>query len=165
MKTGRHFSGLCPALLAVSLFVLFGLTGCHAAVPDQRLVGQWRGTNLFHGVSYREIVDKQVTNQLVAVALVIAADGQVTGHIGGAELTNCVCRQNRGWLGRKLNIETDFIIRGQITGQVVPASEAGTHEISAPFNLKAGRISGTVFVQRNFTYPYPILGMELAPGP
>lgn len=152
---------LWPVLMAWPLISLFAKPG--VAVPDQRLVGQWRGQNRFHGMSYNEIVKKKVVTQNVETVINIAADGKVTGHIGGAELHECVVTANRGWIGRHLHIMTDFIIRGDVSGAVVPGSDSGTHVINAPFNLKGPGLSGTVFVIHPVTYPYPILGLHVDP--
>jgi hypothetical protein len=89
----------------------------------------------------------------------------VTGRLGGAELSDCVVELNRGWFGRMINIETDYVIRGRIIGAVVTGSDGGTNTISAPFNLVDGRIKGTVFAMHPFTYPYPFLGLRLSREP
>jgi hypothetical protein len=164
VKTGSYFPVSNSIVGALMLLMVSVVSGCGAS-PDQRLVGSWQGTNRFTGISYREAVDKKVAVQPVETVLVIATNGVVTGHIGGARLTNCVVAANRGWLGRKLHLASDFVIQGQIVGPVVSGSEGGTHNISAPFNLVGGQIRGTVFVLYNFKAPYPFMPLRVDHGP
>ena len=151
-------------LLAILLPAFTLLASGVPAVSD--LAGQWQGKSRFTGISYEEATQKTVMPQDVETVLHISADGKVTGRVGGAELSDCVVKKNRGWLGRLLNIETDFLIRGQIIGAVVPGSESGTHTISAPFNLPDNRIKGSMFITYPFKYPYPFLhGLRLSREP
>ena len=126
------------------------------------LAGQWHGTSHFTGISYEEATQKKVAAQDVETVLHISADGNVTGRIGGAELSDCVVEANRGRFGRMLHIKTDFIIRGKIIGAVVPGSESGTHKINAPFNLRDARIIGSIFVIYPIKYPYPFSRLRLS---
>ena len=162
MKTFRPFARLLAALVLVPLFTSCATAG--SAVPDQRLIGHWEGQDRFDGMSRDEIVQHRAKVQDVETEFSIAADGRVTGHVGGAELSGCTVESNRGWLGRSLHLKTDFIIRGRLYGAVVPGSEAGIHEINAPFNLVGTRMDGTLFVIRGaFEYPYPTLRLRLDP--
>jgi len=150
--------------LAALTLLLPILTVC-ADVPAPTLTGAWYGTNRFGGIIYEEIKTHRVSAQPVVTDLTIAPDGTVTGHVGGAKFQDCVVQANRGWLGRMLNIETDFIIRGNLIGSVVPGSEGGSHVITAPFNFKNGHIDGTLFnVSSPFIYPYPILPLRVFPA-
>lgn len=143
--------------------LLAALTSCAGSptVPGKRLVGKWHGQDRFSGMSYEEVTKKKVKIQDVETLVIIAPDGKVTGHVGGAEFVGCAVTANRGWFGRLLHIKTDFIIIGEITGAAVPGSEGGTHSINAPFNLTDSSITGSVFVIRTFTYPYPFLKLRL----
>ncbi len=147
-------------MLAILLPAFTLLATETATVSD--LAGQWQGKGRFTGISYEEATQKKVVPQDVETVLHISADGQVTGQVGGAELSDCVVESNRGWFGRLINIKTDFIIRGRIIGAVAAGSESGTNTINAPFNLPDGRIKGTLFITHPFTYPYPILGLRLS---
>ena len=150
--------------LLVTLLLAFSLSASGApAVSD--LAGQWHGRHRFTGISYEEATQKKVVAQDVDIVLHISADGKVTGKLGGAELSDCVVELNRGWFGRMINIETDYVIRGRIIGAVVTGSDSGTNTISAPFNLVDGRIKGTVFAMHPSIYPYPFLGLRLSREP
>jgi len=155
-----------PGLFIIALAMLSSVLTSHAvegaAVPDLRLVGKWHGQNEFYGMSYQEITGKKVAIQNVEIAFNISTNGSVTGRVGGAKLNECVVTANRGWLGRLLHIETDFIIRGKVVGAVVSGSNDGTNIIDAPLNLDGASIKGTIFAVRGpFTYPYPILNLRL----
>lgn len=132
-----------------------------AAVPDSQLVGTWQGHSRFTGISYEESTTNKVTPTTVEMTLQITSDGKVTGKFGGAKLTDCQVMANRGWVGRHLNLWSDFIIRGRLEGAIAPGSEGGIHEISIPFNLENYGLHGTVFRQQPWRYPYPFLNLKL----
>jgi len=102
----------------------------------QRLAGHWKG-------SARIIVDwcKQPT---LPVTIDIHSDGSVTGKIGDATLTKAQVTRNRGWVGRKLNLATDYIIRGDLTGPIVAAESITRASVSLPLNLAASNLDGGV---------------------
>jgi hypothetical protein len=161
MKTNARILTVIGTL-SLLLPLLTSSTRASATVPDQHLVGQWDGQNRFSGMSYREITKHTAAIQDVETVVIIAADGAVSGHIGGAEFSGCVVEKNRGWLGRALHLKTDFIILGDLAGAVVPGSAGGSHRINAPFGLHDTQIDGTVFViQGGFSCPYPMLQLRL----
>ena len=148
------FFSTCAAM-AIALVAL--------SVPDSRLVGRWRGTDRYFGLSYEEGSAAHGQAQYVEANLAISPDGTVEGRIGGAELSACRIEANRGWFGRILHIKTDFIIRGKMVGRVSANSEIGTHTISIPLDLDRDQLDGSVFVIRGaFSYPYPFLKLRLA---
>lgn len=106
--------------------------GCGGFPPDE-LVGTWEGISLFSRHGARETA---------RVSLTILPDGRVEGSAGGARMADCVVRRNRGWLGRKLGIKTDYRITGWLEGAVVPADAGGRRRISLPFNLRDGALAG-----------------------
>jgi len=126
------------------------------------LAGQWRGRSQFTGISYKEATQKKIAPQDVEIVLSISADGRASGRLGGAELNGWAVEANRGWLARLLHIKSDFIIRGQIVGAVIPGSVGGNHPINAPFHVDGTRIVGTVFVIYPIKYPYPFLSLRLS---
>jgi hypothetical protein len=161
MKATPRLARLVAAL-AIPVTVLTSCAIGKPTVPDQRLVGQWHGLDRFNGISYQEIVQHKVEIQMVDTTLNISTNATVTGQVGGAELTDCTVRANRGWLGRFLHLKTDFIIVGKISGSVVPGSEGGTRPINVPFNLQGAQIDGTMFVVYTFKYPFPFLGLRVS---
>jgi hypothetical protein len=136
---------------------------CSGSVAPNMLVGQWQGENRFFGMRHEEALADQSGPRDVEATVTILADGRVIGRIGGAELSECTVEANRGWLGRLLHVKTGYIIRGKLSGSVLPGSEGGVHSISAPFDLEGGQLAGSVFVLRGaFSYPYPFLQFHLA---
>jgi len=161
MKTNSR-----TTLLFIVVGTLSALTLLASGAPKvSDLAGQWQGIHRFTGISYEEATQKKVSPQEVKIVFHISADGKVSGQLGGAELSDCVVALNRGWFGRMINIETDYIIRGRIVGAVAPGSDSGTNTISAPFNVVDRRIKGSVFAMHPFTYPYPFLGLRLSREP
>ena len=159
MNTNPRITTLLT-MLAILLPAFTLLASETATISD--LAGQWHGKSRFTGISYEEATQKKIAPKDVETVLHISADGKATGRIGGAELTNCVVAVNRGWLGRRLHLWTDFIIRGQIVGAVAPGSKSETHPINAPFNFDGTRISGSMFVIYPVKYPYPFFSLRLS---
>src|SRR5208283_5914206 len=99
MNTTRHITGLIPTLA----MLLIGLSSSAAeSVVTPAMVGHWTG-------NARIIVSWcQQTNLPVKVD--VHADGTVTGTVGDAKITEGRFLKNRGWLFRKLNWATDYVI-------------------------------------------------------
>jgi hypothetical protein len=120
------------------LFAALPVSSLQAADNDvaQRLAGHWEG-------SARIIVDwcKQPT---LPVTIDIHPDGNVTGKIGDAKLTKARLTRNRGWFGRKLNLATDYIIRGDLAGPIVAAESITRSSVSVPLNLAENNLVGGV---------------------
>ena len=74
----------------------------------------------------------------------IFADGRVTGTVGDAKLTEGRFQQNRGWLGRKLNLATDYIITGNLDGYIVAADGITRKRVMIPLNFSSGSFNGGV---------------------
>jgi hypothetical protein len=68
----------------------------------------------------------------------------VIGSVGDARLTQARFLKNRGWLGRKLNIETDFIIKGYLDGPIVAAEAITRARVMMSLNFDSGLIQGGV---------------------
>ena len=108
--------------------------GNRGVMPD--IVGHWQGGG-------RIIVTWcQQTN--LPLALEIKGDGTVTGKVGDATLTKGRFRRNRGWLGRKLNIKTDYIITGSLEGPIVAAEGIVRSGVKIPVNNSAGKLVGGI---------------------
>jgi hypothetical protein len=99
-------------------------------------VGHWEGNARII------VIWCQHTN--LPVKLDIQADGGVTGTVGDARLAAGRFLKNRGWLGRKLNIETDYIITGNLDGPIVAAEGITRARVMMPFNFDGGLIKGGV---------------------
>ena len=78
------------------------------------------------------------------VKLDIHADGSVTGIVGDAKLTDGRFQRNRGWLGRKLNLATDYIITGGLDGPIVAADGITRAKVKMPLDFQDGIFVGGV---------------------
>jgi len=103
------------------------------AFPPPDLIGTWEGTSSYsrHGA-----------HESTIVSVTIMPDGKVEGSAGGARFTQCTAQKNRGWLGKILNIKTDYIIRGYLEGPVAKDDAGGLREIAIPFNIRDGKLVG-----------------------
>ena len=53
-------------------------------------------------------------------------------------------KRNRGWLGRRLNLKTDYIIVGKLDGPVVASERIFRSGVSMPVNFAGGVFTGGV---------------------
>lgn len=74
----------------------------------------------------------------------IHADGSVTGTVGDAKLTEGRLLRNRGWLFRKLNWATDYIVTGGLDGAIVAAEGITRSSVKIPLDLNDGMFVGGV---------------------
>ncbi len=115
--------------------MLPALSSCASKIvltPAQ--VGHWEGNARII------VIWCQHTN--LPVKLDIQADGSVTGTVGDARLTEGRFLKNRGWLGRKLNMWSDYIITGRLDGPIVAAEGITRKRVMMPFNFDGGFIKG-----------------------
>lgn len=131
--------------IIVFLTVVSSITQCSSGwkVPES-LNGSWIGNQKVR------IRTKDANNHFlfidapdsVLLTLNISLTGLVTGSFGNARLEGCTVNKNRGWLGKKLNIQTDYILKGKLIGQVFQGDPLAFIDFSLPFNLKDNSISG-----------------------
>jgi len=94
----------------------------------------------------------------VTLELTIHENGTVRGMVGGAELKGCVLKQNRGELGRRLNVASDYVIMdGYLDGAIVAEDTVPKKNLSIPFDIVDGHIQGTLFWQKEGRYPLPLM--------
>ena len=125
------------SLLTVATICLVGRSS-PAAEPaaPAALTGRWEGD--------ARIIVSWCRQPKLHVAVDIQADGTVTGKIGDASLVKGRLEENRGWLGRRLNLATDHIIRGDLSGPVVAAESVTRERVSIPLDLVGGALVGGV---------------------
>jgi hypothetical protein len=100
------------------------------------MVGHWEGD--------ARIIVSWCRQTNLHVTIDIHADGSVTGKVGDASLIKGRFERNRSWLGRKLNLATDHIIRGDLKGPVVAAEGITRESVSIPLNFIGGAFAGGV---------------------
>ncbi len=124
--------------LIVVLAALWTASNLYSAesVVTSAMTGHWEG-------NARIIVSWcHQTNLLVAVD--IHADGSVTGKIGDATLVGGRFELNRGWLGRKLNLYSDYLIKGKLNGPIVATEGITRDGIFIPLNFTDGTLVGGI---------------------
>ncbi len=155
---------LLPVALAL-LVVATLITGCMARSMDtipNLLLGTWHGdTTVRLPIVFEPEPDDDPTDDVrlpVVIDLAIHDDGTVTGTVGDAELMDCVLKQNRGALGRRLNMATDYIVMdGYLSGPIVPEDEVQEKQLTIPFNIVDGHLRGSLFWVKEWKYPLPLL--------
>ncbi len=147
-------------LVLVAVGVVVGAVGDGAWTVPETLVGTWAGESEFYvpcfekGTYLHEHSDKPV-----AIRIHIAADGNVTGQIGTAQLVGCKLKRNRGWRGRLLHLWTEHVIRdGWLEGPVFDGDRETRRPFAFPFNENGadGTIGAWMQVCRKGKCPFPI---------
>ena len=100
------------------------------------MVGHWEGD--------ARIIVNWCQQTKLPLAVDIRADGSVTGQIGDATLTNGFIKRNRGWMGQKFNVKTDYIITGNLSGSIVAAESITRSGVKVPLNFTGGNLIGGV---------------------
>jgi hypothetical protein len=105
-------------------------------VVTPAMVGHWEG--------HARIVVSWCRQKRLPVKLDLHADGTVAGTVGDATLQHGHFRANRGWLGRKLHLATDYIIAGDLDGDIVAAEGIRREHVMIPLNFNGGVFKGGV---------------------
>ena len=100
------------------------------------MVGHWEGD--------ARIIVSWCRQTNLHVSVDIRADGSVTGKVGDTTLLNGRFERNRGWLGRKLNLATDYIIKGKLSGPIVTSEGITRDRVSIPLNFTGGAFAGGI---------------------
>ncbi|MCX6354378.1 MAG: hypothetical protein NTZ78_05680 [Candidatus Aureabacteria bacterium] len=148
-KVARLFPLLMVSLTTVAL-------AAESLFPPPELTGTWEGTSQLTRELWIQPDQKNSVENWLTVSLTVLPNGAVEGKAGGASLANCVVKRNRGWLARKFNIRTDYIIAGYLNGKIAPKDTAGLKQITIPFNIIDGRIQGSIFTLKKWRYPNPV---------
>ena len=106
----RRLSGNITLLMLLATTVLSPASG-RAQRPDSAMAGRWEGRA-------RMSVPFSTRSDL-AVSLVIAEDGTVSGTVGDATLVGARLATARGAMGRALRIGREYMIEGALSGSLV----------------------------------------------
>ena len=139
-------------LRVLILLLALALAGPVCAFEPQEPIGSWTGSAVLviHG-------QDPALRDTVEVQLHLDAFHGVCGTAGGAVFEECRWSSNRGWLLRKLNWKTDWIIKGFLRGSVTQADTVTQRQITVPFNLlEDGTMRGGVMVLHGWRYPFPL---------
>ena len=132
MNTTPPITGLIAAFAAL-------LIACNSQAAESvtpAMVGHWEGN--------ARIIVSWCHQKNLSVKVDIHADGSVTGTVGDAKLTEGRFELNRGWLGRKLNLWSDYIITGNLDGPIVAAEDITRSGVKMPLNFSGGTFDGGV---------------------
>jgi hypothetical protein len=123
-------------LLSGTIVFLRGRETGAAAITAVDAAGSWKGT--------AEIAVTWTAQRHLRVALVIDRDGSVTGAIGDATLRSGRFASNRTVVGRALRVKTDWIIRGDLEGDVIKAEGIHRDRVSLPLTWTDDGFEGSV---------------------
>lgn len=143
-----------PGLLFFIFCIMYLYNPAFAAEKNsylQPLIGKWEG-RCYHFAS----------QESVSVSITINEDATVEGTVGDAVLKKCLAKKNRGWIGRWVNIKTDYIVRsGYLEGLIAPGDSIKLNYFTLPFNFSGTRMQGTVMKIAKWTYPLPLVKIDL----
>lgn len=122
------------AVVAILASILAHAADAGETVVSPEIAGIWDGR--------AQIIVVWCHQRDLPVAISIAPDGAVSGAIGDATIGNGQLTRNRGWLGRKLSLATDWIIRGELAGPIVASESIERAAFSMPLNLDGGELKG-----------------------
>ncbi|MEO6236931.1 MAG: hypothetical protein ABIQ52_08010 [Vicinamibacterales bacterium] len=107
-----------------------------AGVTMSTMAGSWAGE--------AEIAVNWTTQPTLRVRLSLASDGRATGTIGDAVLRNGRLERNRTAIGRALHVKTDWIVRGDLDGDVIRAEGIRRDSVALPLNWVDEHFEGSV---------------------
>jgi hypothetical protein len=146
------------SLLAVMLLLTFWPLKVSAWQPDSVLIGSWSGKAEIFAPFKKGEYPSSYPEDYMEIVINIDENGNVTGHVGDAVFTNCVVTKNRGWLCKKLNWRSDYIVtHGTLDGPIVPADQETKRDFTIPFNIVDGKLHGGFMLKKRWQYPYPML--------
>jgi len=152
MKTIKLILAIC------SLYLLF--VSCKQWEVPTDLIGNWQSKQK---ITVRNKVNGKYVfinaPDSIPLEFIIDEKGNVNGHLGNAVFENCKVQKNRSDLGKKLNLATDYVIKGNLKGTIFPEDPHMTKEISAPFNVKNNKMEGSLFQMFGLDL-YPVTGMD-----
>ena len=146
--------------LALLLPILFGSFCCGDAKewqPPEELISTWFARAEVFAPFKKDEYPSRNPEDWIPISMTIHADGSVDGSIGNVRLSGCRIEKNRGWLGKKLNLKTDYIIRGgTLEGGIVAGDQERSRKFTIPFNIVDGRLKGSFMVLRSWKSPLPM---------
>jgi hypothetical protein len=126
----KRYIGIAIAGLTAGFFLL--VIAMASPVGDSGLTrtmcGTWQGS--------AKIVVNWTKQTNLPVIVTISVDGSVTGKVGDAVLEKGVFHRNRSSVGRRLNLATDYIITGQLTGPIITSEGVNRAGVKIPLNFR-----------------------------
>jgi hypothetical protein len=132
MKSLKFLCAIVPLLC----FTMTSIVAASENIVSSNMVGHWAGNARII------VVWCQQTN--LPVSFQIQPNANVTGTVGDATLTNAQFKANRGWLGRKLNLKTDYIVTGKLSGPIIKNERIARSGVSIPLTFTGSNFVGGV---------------------
>jgi hypothetical protein len=107
-----------------------------AQVTTPPMIGRWRGE--------AQVFVNWTKARTIPIDITIADHDRVIGRIGDATLVDGVLTRNRGWLGRALDMKTDYIVDAGLEGPLLAAENVVRKSARMPMNFRAGQWVGSV---------------------
>lgn len=123
-------------ILLATLFVVCSRLFSGDPVITPAMTGHWEGD--------ARIVVSWCKQTSLHCAMDVAPDGTVTGKIGDATLVNASLVRNRGWVARRLDLATDYIVKGELKGDMVASERIRRRGVSIPLDFTAAGYAGGV---------------------
>lgn len=132
--------------IIILLLSVLAFTSCKQWEMPAHLAGNWQCKQK---VTVRTKVDGNFVfvqaQDSILLKFNIDDKGNITGRLGDANFVNCKVLKNRGELARKLNMATDFVVKGELNGPIFANDPNPTKKISAPFDVKDNKMQGSLF--------------------
>lgn len=149
----------------LAFICVFSFASCKQWEVPSHLVGNWQSRQK---LTVRTKTDGKFVfieaPDSVQLRFTIDAKGNISGKIGNADLVNCTVEKNRGELGRKLNLATDYVVKGELNGAIFPNDPQPFKKISAPFNVDNNKMDGSLFQLFGFDL-YPMSSFNAVKQP
>lgn len=110
------------------------LTQAEEPLPERIMLGTWKGS--------ADIIVDWCQQEKLDLLLTVQPNGVVTGKIGDAILKGGKIKRNRGWLGRRLKIKTDYIITGSLEGPIVASENVVRSKVKIPLHFSGTEFTG-----------------------
>ena len=93
------------------------------------------------------------------ISLSITDNGKAQAKVGSASIANATVVRNRGSIARFLKHKTDYLIEGVLNGHVnfYDTLNYVDQKITIPFNVINDTLQGSLFVNKSWEYPLPII--------
>jgi hypothetical protein len=158
-RANRVFFSALQLMFMTACSIFF--VSCSKWVIPRELVGTWSATQVVTVRYNTGIMSFRFVKDTVTIAMSIQENGSILGTLGGAKFENCTVSANRGWFGRMFNLNTDYIITGNLAGRIFAQDTLSAKEISAPFNVVRDTLRGGIFHTQGMD-AFPMVTLRLS---
>jgi len=144
-------------VVLIALFAVINRSLLDKWRPQETLVGKWTGQAEIFSEFKKGESPSTFPEDWINIEITINEDGSVTGMVGDAKMENCSIKLNRNQFEKALGIKTDYIINGgDLVNGINEEDQSARRNISIPFDIKDGKISGSLFEVEKWKYPDPL---------